>query len=144
MVAGSSLLRLDPPPTRKALGPMNLPQVFPSFHLRQLERRPFLHRAGSFILRRFQIHEGTLPNASFRSRPFCMPGIFFVCMWHIFRGIFFRIRGIFIWIERLKCGTAGREHPERSELAALSAVATTDLFSILISECRVPFSQLLL
>ena len=30
--------------------------------------------------------------------------------------------------ERLKCGTAETERPEQSELAALSAVATTDLF----------------
>ena len=35
--------------------------------------------------------------------------------------------GIHFVIERLKCGTAGFWRPERSELAALSAVATTDL-----------------
>ena len=29
--------------------------------------------------------------------------------------------------QRLKCGTAEKVRPERSELAALSAVATTDL-----------------
>ena len=32
--------------------------------------------------------------------------------------------------ERLKCGTAEKERPERSELGALSAVATTDLFGV--------------
>ena len=32
--------------------------------------------------------------------------------------------------ERLKCGTAETGRPERSELAALSAVATTDLFAV--------------
>jgi len=32
--------------------------------------------------------------------------------------------------ERLKCGTAEKRRPERSELAALSAVATTDLLAI--------------
>ena len=30
--------------------------------------------------------------------------------------------------QRLKCGTAGKERPERSELAALPAIATTGLF----------------
>ena len=39
----------------------------------------------------------------------------------------FVIGGEFI-AERLKCGTAGFRRLERSELAALSAVATTDLF----------------
>lgn len=39
-----------------------------------------------------------------------------------------RVAGIFMR-ERLKCGTAGLRRPERSELATLSAVATTDLFA---------------
>jgi hypothetical protein len=39
--------------------------------------------------------------------------------------------GLQIFNERLKCGTAGFRRPERSELAALTAVATTDLFAFL-------------
>jgi hypothetical protein len=38
----------------------------------------------------------------------------------------------FIIVERLKCGTAEEMRPERSELAALFAVATTDLFDTLL------------
>jgi hypothetical protein len=37
------------------------------------------------------------------------------------------------YAERLKCGTAEIGRPERSELATLSAVATTDLFGLLRS-----------
>ncbi len=41
--------------------------------------------------------------------------------------------GIFNFLAyRLKCGTAGYRRLERSELAALSAVATTDLFAVLL------------
>ena len=39
--------------------------------------------------------------------------------------------------QRLKCGTAGFRRLERSELAALSAVATTDLFGFLYLHSRV-------
>lgn len=35
-----------------------------------------------------------------------------------------------ILCERLNCGTAGKESPERSELAALPAVGTTGLFGL--------------
>ena len=40
------------------------------------------------------------------------------------------LRRCFIFAERLKCGTAGNRRLERSELVALSAVATTDLFAV--------------
>ena len=36
--------------------------------------------------------------------------------------------------ERLKCGTAEKGRPERSELATLSAVATTDVFASSVSD----------
>jgi hypothetical protein len=39
----------------------------------------------------------------------------------------------FFLAERLKCGTAGEVRPERSELEALSAVATTCSALILLS-----------
>ena len=40
------------------------------------------------------------------------------------------LRMLFIFLtQRLKCGTAEKKRPERSELAALSAVATTGLLN---------------
>src|SRR5690606_11294320 len=39
---------------------------------------------------------------------------------------------LFIMAERLKCGMASLRRPERSEPAALSAVATTDLLAFFI------------
>lgn len=38
---------------------------------------------------------------------------------------------IYHFAQRLKCGTAEKRRPERSELAVLSAAATTDLFAVL-------------
>ena len=49
----------------------------------------------------------------------------------------------YLGAQRLKCGTAGERRPERSELAALTAVATTDLFATgLIGPLRSALSPL--
>jgi len=58
VVTSRALFGLDPTTTREALWPMNLPQVFPGFHLRQLQRTPLLLRTRRPILF------------------FCMPDIF--------------------------------------------------------------------
>ena len=50
-----------------------------------------------------------------------------------------RLSNVFIIItERLKCGTAEFRRPERSELAGLSAVATTDLFGVFVLQIAKP------
>ena len=75
VVAGYSLLRLDPPPPRKTLRSMNLPQGIPGFHLRHLERRLHPHQAASLILCGFQRYG--LKLASLRQEV-----DFLLCAWH--------------------------------------------------------------